>query len=78
MPKISDNVTVEVNVTPHELGKIFAAMDSVEQAQFFDGLATEIATWSKPGCFQWQHLLDELDAYPRGMNAFKGLAEYAL
>jgi hypothetical protein len=77
MVKIYEKVDVSIEIAPYEMGRIFASMHSDEQAQFFDGIASEIGAWDKPAGFQWQHMWDELENYPRGLKALREIAEYA-
>jgi hypothetical protein len=77
MVKITEKVEVSVSITPHEMGKAFAAMHSDEQAQFFDGVASQTGTWVKASCLQWQMMRDELEKLPRGLREFRAMAEYA-
>jgi hypothetical protein len=74
---ISGNVEVSVDVTAFQLGRIFAAMGSMEQAEFFSGVSDLTQTWDKAAGFQWVMVRQHMDDMPEALAAFKELAEYA-
>lgn len=54
MPTIQKKMINIVEISPEELGEVFANMDSNEQARFFNEFGKEVKTWS--GSFEEQFL----------------------
>lgn len=77
MAKFTESVNVEIDVTPHRLGVIFAGMSAEEQAEFFEGIASDVASWTGPQSFQWGAMLRHLSKHPQGLCVFRSMAEYA-
>lgn len=77
MMKITRPVQAEVEVSSREMGQLFAAMDSLDQAMFFQGVADGIKYYKVLPCFQWSYLREELDKNPEALATFKDMAEYA-
>ena len=76
MVDITGKVDVKLEVTPEELGKIFASMYSDEQAEFFYGVYSVTKEWDKASCFQWQALRYDLEKVPEALKEFKEMAVY--
>jgi len=73
-------------LTPEELGTIFADMPSDEQARFFNGVATATAQWPQGrgygyGEMQWCRLFDEMRREPserEGLAVIQSMSTFAL
>ena len=76
MSDITDLTTCVVSISPASLGVAFAKMDSTEQAEFFQGVYSEVSKWGKSAGFQWVRVRDHLKEMPDALSAFKELAEY--
>jgi len=76
MIDITRNVKVTVSLSAFDMGQEFAAMNSEEQAQFFNGVATGVKSYGKPSCFQWQMMRDNMEAMPEALLIFQEMAEY--
>lgn len=48
------------DLTPEELGKIFAEMPSDQQARVFNALAETAATWPRNSQVQWVYVSEEM------------------
>jgi len=77
MPNITDLATCSVALSPASMGRAFAKMDSVEQADFFRGVYAVTQTWDQDAGFQWVMMRQHLDEMPDALDAFKKLAEYS-
>mgnify|MGYP003651726843 FL=1 len=76
MPDISRKVDVTVSISAFDMGREFARMSSEDQAQFFNGVATEAKKFEVSSCFQWQALRDDLEKLPAALHEFKEMAVY--
>jgi len=66
----------KVYITAESLGKVFADMDSLEQAEFFLGVSSATEKWSLSVSFQWVGLREKLEDLPDALEAFQGLSEF--
>jgi hypothetical protein len=74
---ITAKVDVTVTATAFNLGRAFAEMGSMEQAEFFAGIHDVTKGWDKCAGFQWVMVRQHLDDMPDALAAFKVMAEYA-
>jgi hypothetical protein len=74
---ITRKVDVTVQMSAFDMGRAFAELHSHEQAQFFNGIAAETASWEKPACFQWSMMRADLNELPEALKCFREMSEYA-
>lgn len=59
---------------PLRLAKMFAEMDNEQQAEFFNELAIEAATWPRSHVFQWCDMQNFLT--PKGKEIIDGMKDH--
>ena len=75
MPTI--NKAIDVTLTPQEVAKLFASMDSVQQAEFFNEIAAISSVWKNSLCFQLQYITDEDGLTLAGRRVMQEIGEYS-
>ena len=69
--------TIEVDITPSEMAKIFASENELYQSEFLNELAAQVDTWDKPFCFQLQSITDCVILSDDARNIMKQIGEYS-
>lgn len=64
-------------VTPELVAELFAAMDSAEQARFFNHIAVVASTWSTGLPFQMQYVTDNDELSLAGRRVMQMIGEYS-
>ena len=73
---ITAHVQCNAAITGYEMGRAFANMDSIAQAEFFLGVHATTNDWDQTAGFQWVTMRQHLDDMPDALAAFKEMAEY--
>jgi len=76
--RIKRNIDIEILPTPKELAQSFCAMDSNEQATFFNEVYKNVKSeWEKPFCMQLQSITDSLELSAEGREIMREIGEYS-
>lgn len=71
------NVDVEVELTTEDLAILFCNLNSEEQAKFFNTIATEVAAWEHPFCFQLSYISSEPLLTKEAREVMEQIGEYS-
>lgn len=74
---ITAHAVCNAAISGYEMGRAFANMDSIAQAEFFEGVYAATSEWDHAAGFQWVIVRQHLDDMPDGLSAFKEIAQYA-
>ena len=78
MKEIIREVIVTVTLTPEEAGKLFAAFNSEQQAQFFNAVASYVKSdYKSPFDMQMHYLMEEESLNNDGRRIMETIGNYA-
>lgn len=68
---------VSIDITPEELARLFAGLDSANQARFFNHVAKVSSRWVGSFPFQLQYVTDEPGLNLGGRRVMQWIGEYS-
>lgn len=74
---LARNAEISVDVTPQECAAVFASYSDLQQAEFFNELAKQVAKWDKPFAFQLQALSESHKLDSQGRFIMSQIGSYA-